>query len=249
MNLINEASEIRFEKERDALKRQKEISIAFAGESATAKAEVERQYEEKLKKMEHDRAVRQKKQAIFNAVINTAQAVTSALASYDYTSAILFAVLGAAQIAVISSQEIPEYYLGTDNAQEGLAYTQEKGAEIITDKNGKVKTTGTNKGAQLTMMEKGDKVYTAEQSKEMMFNKMFNNLMIDNGINHSSQQQNNSLSKEDFNSGINRLQNTIDSKESFEMIRDARGERIYKKSQGNKVELLNNRLKIKSFNV
>ena len=130
-----------------------------------------------------------------------------------------------------------------------MAYAQEKGAEIITDKNGKVKTTGNNKGAQLTMMEKGDKVYTAEQSKEMMFNKMFNNLMIDNGINHSSQNQNNSLSKEDFNSGINRLQNTIDSKESFEMIRDARGERIYKKTQGNKVELLNNRLKIKSFNV
>jgi len=32
------------------------------------------------------------------------------------------------------------------------------------------------------MMEAGDKVYTAEQTKRMMFNKDLNNIMMDNGI-------------------------------------------------------------------
>ena len=97
MNVMNEASERRYEKEKDALKKQKDISIAFAGESATAKAEVERQYEEKLKKIEHDRAVRQKKQALFNAIINTAQAVITGFIESSYVGAAFAAILGAAQ--------------------------------------------------------------------------------------------------------------------------------------------------------
>lgn len=52
----------------------------------------------------------------------------------------------------------------------GLAYTNERGAEIHTDRLGNIKDLGDNKGARLTMMEAGDKVYTAEQSKMLLFN-------------------------------------------------------------------------------
>ena len=77
--------------------------------------------------------------------------------------------MGAIQIAMVASQKIPQYWTGTDNAKDGLALTQERGAEIITDRKGKIKTFGSHKGAVLTRMQSGDKVFNAEESKRMMF--------------------------------------------------------------------------------
>ena len=57
---------------------------------------------------------------------------------------------------------------GTDNAPEGLAWTQEEGAEIITDKFGNIKTLGTDKGPMLTNLKAGDKVYNAKETSEML---------------------------------------------------------------------------------
>lgn len=59
---------------------------------------------------------------------------------------------------------------GTDNAPKGLAWTQEKGAEIITDKKGNIKSLGSNKGPSLTMLDAGDKVYNAQKSKSIIEN-------------------------------------------------------------------------------
>jgi DNA repair exonuclease SbcCD ATPase subunit len=53
---------------------------------------------------------------------------------------------------------------GTMNAPEGLAVVDEKGSELITDKKGNIKELGTNKGARLTYLNQGDKVYTATQT-------------------------------------------------------------------------------------
>ena len=63
-----------------------------------------------------------------------------------------------------------------------MAWTQERGAEIVTDKKGNIKDFGDNKGARLTMMEAGDKVYNAEQTKRLMFNNELNSILMDNGI-------------------------------------------------------------------
>lgn len=57
---------------------------------------------------------------------------------------------------------------GTDNAPEGWAWTQEEGAEIITDKAGKIKTFGSDSGAVLTKLEAGDKVFNAKKTSEML---------------------------------------------------------------------------------
>jgi len=59
---------------------------------------------------------------------------------------------------------------GTDNAPKGLAWTQEKGAEVITDKHGNIKSLGSSKGASLTMLDAGDKVYNAQKSKSIIEN-------------------------------------------------------------------------------
>ncbi len=54
---------------------------------------------------------------------------------------------------------LPAFEKGTMDAPEGYALTQEKGREIITDKDGKIKSLGSDNGPQLTYLNKGDKVF------------------------------------------------------------------------------------------
>jgi hypothetical protein len=96
--------------------------------------------------------------------------------------ALVMAALGAVQLGIVAAQPLPQFYKGTDNAPEGLAWTQERGAEIITDKQGRVKSKGSSKGAQLTKLEKGDKVYTAEKTRQILHDNALNNILMQNGI-------------------------------------------------------------------
>jgi len=172
------------------LEKRKEVEIRFAGESTTARAEIERKYDAERKRIQREQAKQQKEIALFNAIINTAQGITAALAEGSYALAIVIAALGAVQIALIASQPLPEFAKGTKNAPEGLAWTQEKGAELITDKDGRVKTTGSDGGAKLTKLSKGDKVYTALETRKIMaFDSELNGLMHSNGISSPKAQQ------------------------------------------------------------
>ncbi|CAB4136415.1 hypothetical protein UFOVP584_6 [uncultured Caudovirales phage] len=180
VNLSNQ----RFETEKTNLQKEKDIAIAFAGESASAKEEINRQYDERQREIRNREAKAKKQQAIFNIIIDTAQGVVSALASGNIPLSIAIGVIGALQAGIVASQPTPQFYKGTDNAPEGWAWTQEKGAEVITDKNGKLKSTGNNKGAQMTYLNKGDKVFTAEKSK-LMFDNGLNNILSSNGISGS----------------------------------------------------------------
>jgi hypothetical protein len=199
-NTISERSQANFDAEYSRLERQKEFAIMFAGESSTAKEEIERQYEERKRAIARREAEAQKRLAIFNIAIDTAQAVVAALPNIPLS--IVMGVLGAAQIAMVSSQQIPQFWTGTENAPEGLAWTQEKGAEVITDKKGNVKTFGNNKGAQLTYLEKGDKVYKSQQD-------YINKTLVNSGI--QPMRENNSLTSSDFNNGISKLAKTMQS--------------------------------------
>ena len=62
----------------------------------------------------------------------------------------------------------PKYFVGRKGGPEEWAWTQEKGREIITDKDGNVKSLGSDKGATLTKLAKGDNVYTAEETQKML---------------------------------------------------------------------------------
>lgn len=249
INKMDAGAETRYENDLKRLENQKNISIGYAGDSETAKAEIERQYEVKKKKLDKERAEQKKKLAIYNAIIDTAQAVLAGFIDSGYVGAIFAAALGAAQIAIISSAPMPEFYKGTDNAPEGLALTQERGAEIITDKKGNVKSYGSNKGAQVTMLEKGDKVFTAEKSKQLMFSTMLNGVLNENNILPAIKESSSSLSKTDFEQGIDKLSRTITDRESLTIIDDVNGRNIYTEKNGNRQKLINNRLKIKSFHV
>lgn len=94
----------------------KEKEIAAAGNNTKEKARIELQYDTKVREIRRKQAEREKKLAIFNAIINVAQGVSKAIAQGGVAGIILGALVaaaGAVQIATISSQQVPAYAKGT----------------------------------------------------------------------------------------------------------------------------------------
>lgn len=249
-NFISEASQKNFDAEYERLEQQKEVALMFAGDSTAAREQIEEQYEQKRKEIARREAKAKKQQAIMNIAIDTAQAIVAAVAKSPLTGGLpwsaIAAAIGAAQIAMVASQQIPQYWKGTDNAEGGLAWTQEKGREIITDSQGRVKSLGSDKGAELTMLSKGDKVFTAEKSA-MMFDNSLNSMLLNNGIVMPKIEV--SMDTKILGSKLDKLSDTIALKESFTIVRDAKGERIYQRKQNERKELLNNILNVKTYGV
>jgi hypothetical protein len=249
-NTISEASQANFDDEYARLEEQKNVALAFAGDSASARAEIEEQYEQRRKQIAKREAKAKKSQAMVNIAIDTAQAIVATLAKTPLPAGLPFviatAALGAAQLAMVASQQLPEYWKGTDNAEGGLAWTQERGREIITDSQGRIKSTGSDKGAELTMLSKGDKVFTAEKSA-MMFDNSLNSMLLNNGI--VMPKIDVSMDTKILGSKLDKLSDTIASKESFSIVRDAKGERIYQRKQNERKELLNNILNVKTYGI
>lgn len=131
------------------------------------------QQQQREKLIATQKAKAEQKAAAQQALINGALAATQTLAQLGFAAGAIPAALalafGIAQsIAISSKNPIPQYWKGTMNAKEGLAWRDEKGAEIHTDKNDNIKSLGDNSGAKLVHMEAGDKVYTATQTKDYL---------------------------------------------------------------------------------
>lgn len=162
LNFLNQNQQAYFDAQYDRLEKEKDIAIEFAGDSATAKEEIERQYEERRRDIRRKEAEAQKELAIFNAIINTAQGVVAALANPGGPAGVILAaavgVIGAAQIALISQQSIPEYRMGTDFHQGGLAMVGDGGKhEVVYQPSSGFSVTPKND--TLVDLERGTKVY------------------------------------------------------------------------------------------
>lgn len=250
LDLIGQHLQNSYDKELMRLESQKDLSIQYAGESTAAKEEIERQYEAKRRQLERKKAEQDKKLAIFSAVINTAEGVVSALPNIPL--AVLVGALGAAQIALIASQPIPAYAEGTLNHSGGAMLINDgKGSnytETVVTPDGKAKQ---YKGRNVLVdAPKGTKVFTHSQ-----WNDELNGLLTSQNIGYGSkifptfESNYNGLTKEDLNAGISKLASVIQSKASIEIVRDAKGERIYAKEKGQRKEIQNARLHIKGFDV
>ena len=189
---------------------------------------------------------------MFNIATNTAQAIMATFAKTPPPAgtplAALIGAIGAAQLAMTASQPIPQFYKGTQNAPEGLAWTDEKGAELHTDSKGNIKDYGSNKGARLKKLEKGDKIYTASQTKKIMdlygFNQDFNNIMLTNGI--STYSERNSVNLEPLNARLDRLTSIVANKSEVTIVNNESGTRYYERVNGQRRELVNSVLTMKS---
>ena len=257
-NFIAERSQKNYDEQYRRLEDEKNIALAFAGESATGRAEVERQYEEKRRKIANEQAKAQKKQALFNITINTIQATVAAYASQlvpgDPTSIVraqiaagIIASIGAINLAIAASTDVPSYKDGTDNHIGGAMIVNDQNGskykEIVETPDGKRKI---YEGRNVRInAPKGTKVFTAEKSA-LMFNDNLNSILTNNGISGAKVEVNNSGVSDEQ---INRIVSSINNKESVQIYNDGTNIITKRKKANQLIEIANRRINFVSKSV
>jgi hypothetical protein len=239
-SIINKNSQANYEAEYARLEQQKNISIAFAGSSATAKAEIEKQYEEKRKAIQRRQAESEKRQAMFSIAVNTAQAIVATLGKTGFAGiplSLIVGALGAAQLAMVASQEIPAFAEGGVHEGGKMLINDAKGSkyqETVVTPDGKIRQfKGRNK---VVDAPKGTQIFTPDQ-----WSKQINNLLLKNNISPLQTNQTNGINKDDLESVFRKYSG------SNEVAIDI-NENGFKKmisSNGRTREILNSRLTTK----
>lgn len=239
-NTLMNQSKARFDAEYSRLEQQKNISIAFAGSSATAKAEIERQYEEKRKVIQRRQAEAEKRMAMFNIAVNTAQAIVATLGKTGFAGiplSLIVGALGAAQLAMVAAQEIPAFAEGGVHEGGRMLINDAKGSkyqETVVTPDGKIRQfKGRNK---VVDAPKGTQIFTPDQ-----WSKQINNLLLKNNISPLQTNQTNGINKDDLESVFKKYSS------SNEVAIDI-NENGFKKmisSNGRTREILNSRLTTK----
>ena len=153
--------------EKENLQGLYDFEMKLAGNNATAKQRIEIETHQKMLSLKRQEAKVQKEEAIFGAIIGTAEAVVKA---YQEGGPVIGAVLaaivgavGAAQIATIASQPLPQYRKGGMVSNTGLAQINEEGFELI-ERNGKMMVFQ----GGVAQLQKGDYVHTHKKSLDMI---------------------------------------------------------------------------------
>lgn len=196
-NFISNASQQNFDSEKERLQNQYDVALGYAGENKAAQEKLATDLEKQKKDIANRENKAKQKQAIFNIAIDTAQGIISALASTppNVPLSIFIGALGAAQIALVASQKIPQYWMG--GTHDGGLMMVNDGAgsnyrETIVTPDGNIhKPQGKN---VIMNAPKGTEIFTHDQWDEQM-----NNMLKGNGINWSVPVNNYSgMTKEDM---------------------------------------------------
>jgi hypothetical protein len=174
-NFISNASQANFDGEIKRIEDQQTIALTYAGGSASAIAKINEDAEKQKKEIANRENKAKQKQAIFNIAIDTAQAIMATVGKTGFAGlplALILGALGAAQIALVSSQKIPQYFAGTDSHSGGLMLVNDGAGSNFQEKvilpNGKeIMPEGRN---VLMNAPKGTKVLTHEQQIMQMLN-------------------------------------------------------------------------------
>lgn len=239
-DFIDSAQEQQFQNQLRRLDIEKENSLRFAGSSATAKQKIEEDFDRKSRELQNKRAEQEKKKAIFNATVNTAVGITSALAKANIPLAVAIGILGAVEIAFIASQKIPKFEKGTRNAPEGIALVDEKRAEVHTDRRGRVKSFGKDK-PNYRKLDSGDKIYPS--FSDWADNTMKNSYNFAGDL-ASSKSENNYITKEQLDSVISKHFSKI---QVLEQNIDEKGITMFISGQNARTELRNKRASLRGF--
>ena len=87
----------------------------------------------------------------------------------NFAAAAASVAFGALMAGLIMSKDpTPQYFVGRKSGKAETAWTQEKGREIITSRDGKIKSLGSDSGPVLTKLAEGDKVFTATESMKIL---------------------------------------------------------------------------------
>jgi len=231
-NFISNASQQNFDAEYSRLESQKEISLKFAGDSTTAKAKIEADYEKKRKEIANRENKAKQKQAIFNIAIDTAQAIMSAVAQSPLTGGLPFsaiaAAIGAVQIGMVASQKIPQYFDGGTHGG-GLAMINDAGGsnyvETVVTPDGKVSQYSGRD--VVTNLPAGTEIFTPEQWRDKELQYMLNS----KGISMQRNTTNNGMTAQEMDIVLSKHFGKIQTNTT---IFDKNGIRTWSESNGNK---------------
>ncbi len=162
---------IRSQNELTNFKRQKEVELELAGENAQARAAIEAQIAEKEKQVKIKQAKDNKKQAIFNIGISTAEAILKNSAQLGFIPAIPVNIatlaLGSLQAGLVASQPLPQFEDGGFKNMSGDAIVGEKGYEYSVSPSGKLTKVGANGAEVRSDIEKGSFIIPHHVSKAL----------------------------------------------------------------------------------
>lgn len=246
-NLVEQFGQQSLENALIRAEQSKDIALQFAGESAEARAEIQEQFERRRRDIQTRQAQAEKRSAMFNIAIDTAQGIVSALASTppNVPLSVAIGAIGATQLALVTSQKIPQFAEGTRDFGGGLAVVGDGGrAEIVTTPKGDVYKTPSKD--TLVNLPKGANVYSSEQE----YQNELNSILSSNGILQSSpivmvsNKQDNKLYDK-----LDSLEKTVRNKNGLIINLDENG---FKKSvaKGNtRTNILNNRVSFRGSQV
>ncbi len=159
------------ENEMNAIDAWEQERIRMAGDNEEAIAAIEKEAEERRKKIRIEQAKSDKKEAIFQIALQTAVAVMRALSSSpppkNFIEAAIVGAIGAAQAAVVLARPLPQFEKGTNYSPEGRAIVGEAGSELIIDGRTKQARLSPDK-ASITHLSKGSQVIPAHITQKLL---------------------------------------------------------------------------------
>lgn len=245
-DIMAEFSDRNFKNEYARLEAQKDIALRFAGDSASAKQKISEDYEKKQKEIANRENKAKQKQAIFNIAIDTAQAVMATVGKTGFAGlplALILSALGAAQIAMVASQKIPQYFDGGVH-DGGLAMINDGGGsnyvETVVTPDGKVSQYSGRD--VVTNLPKGTEIFTPEQWQE----KELHNMLQSKGISMNVSKQNGGMTAQEMDMVLAKHFKKI---QTTTMNIDKNGFSMFTESNGNKTIRNANRVSGTGFRI
>lgn len=162
------------ENEMNAIDSWEQERIRMAGDNEEAIAVIEKEAEERRKKVRIDQAKADKKEAIFQILIRTAVGIMNALSMLP-PNPILAAVIGATgalQAATVAARPLPQFEKGTNYSPEGRAIVGEAGSELIIDGRTKQARLSPDR-ASITTLSKGSQVIPSHITQKLLTDPTF----------------------------------------------------------------------------
>ena len=149
------------ETEISELNQQRDAELKAAGDNAEKKDAINKKYAEKENQIKRKQAEADRKQAIFDILINTAVAIVKAAPSIPFMA--FAAVIGALELGIVMSTPLPQFATGVRGFEGGVAELGERGAELVRTPNGSfIAEHG------LYNLPKGSDVFTNQESRRML---------------------------------------------------------------------------------
>lgn len=166
-SVFADLGDIESQRENNRLSEQKAQLDALVEAGAITEKEAnkrQKMLEAQEKQIRQRQAERQKREAVFQALLAIPQAYLKGLTQGGLPLAIVYGAIAAAQAALIASRPIPKFFKGKKDRYEGLGIVGESGAELI-ERDGQMYIAPRK---TITYLGESDKVFTPSETRRMI---------------------------------------------------------------------------------